>query len=432
MTPNDCGARQSPAATTKYPRPDGTDRRPARRRAERADGRPAVSAEPIRFEDELQDAGPSAADLEDPARTADAYAYLTSLDDAAVDLVLLAEKTGVETEASRWTRTNLADYVGLPPEVPEIAGVFYPGQRHLISGPGEAAKTWLCLAAAVAEIKASRGVIWADLDGMGPRDITARLVALGVTKAEIADLVYFTNPEGELEPPEIAELLAWASANQCRLFVADAFTGFLVAHDLDGYISRDVEKAWLRLDPLREAGIAVVLIDHVVKNERAQNGQAIGSERKGTAAYLHFDLKPRDKLSRGGTGRSRVGTSRDRGAYFPRPSAGELVLYSDADTGAVTWKIDPPRQEGETFRPTGYMEKVSRYLEKHPDAAKGSVETGVGGKAEYVRSALDLLVDEGFVSRTPGAHGALIHNVEKPYREAEDVLVPSSSPGGTT
>ncbi len=333
---------------------------------------------------------------------------------------------------SRWARTNLADYIGLPPEVPEIAGVFYPGQRHLVSGPGEAAKTWLCLGAAVAEIKAGRGVIWADLDGMGPRDITARLVALGVTKAEIAELVYFTNPEGELEVPEIGELLTWASGTDCRLFVTDAFTGFLVAHGLDGNIGIDVEQAWQRLDPLRAAGIAVVLIDHVIKNERARNGEAIGSERKGTAAYLHFDLKVRDKLSRGGTGRSRIGTTRDRGAYFPRPSAGELVLYSDAATGAVTWKIDPPHQEGETFRPTGYMEKVSRYLEQHPDAPKGAVETGIGGKAEYVRSALDLLVEEGFVSRTSGAHGALIHNAEKPYREAADVLVPSSSPGGTT
>jgi hypothetical protein len=334
---------------------------------------------------------------------------------------------------SRWTRTNLADYVGLSPEVPEIAGVFYLGQRHLISGPGEAAKTWLCLAAAVAEIKDGRGVIWADLDGMGPRDITARLVALGVTEAEIADLVYFTNPEGELEVPEIAELRAWASTTQCRLFVADAFTGFLVAHDLDGYISRDVEKAWLRLDPLREAGIAVVLIDHVVKNERAQNGQAIGSERKGTAAYLHFDLKVAagEKLSRGGTGRSRIGTSRDRGAYFQRPSAGELVLYSDADTGAVAWTINPPRVEGQ-FRPTGYMEKVSRYLEGVTEAPKGDVEAGVGGKTDYVRLALDLLVEEGYVSRTKGPRGALLHASLKPYREAHDDLAPTSPQKGAT
>lgn len=381
-----------------------------------------MSAEPIL---EPEDAGPP--DWQDDENVlADVDAYLRGPEPTAEELALDGGIFG--DPPSRWTRTNLADYVGLPPEVPEIAGVFYPGQRHLISGPGEAAKTWLCLAAAVAEIKDGRGVIWADLDGMGPRDITVRLVALGVTEAEIGDLVYFTNPEGELEVPEIVELLAWASANQCRLFVADAFTGFLVAHDLDGYLSRDVEKAWLRLDPLREAGIAVVLIDHVVKNERAQNGQAIGSERKGTAAYLHFDLKvvKGEKLSRGGTGRSRIGTSRDRGAYFQRPSAGELVLHSDADTGAVIWTINPPRVEGETFRPTGYMERVSRYLEVRPEAPKGDIESGVKGGTDYIRLALDLLIGDGYVSLTRGPHGALLHASLRPYREADDDLASSS------
>src|SRR5947207_1910248 len=83
--------------------------------------------------------------------------------------------------ASRWTRTKLSAYVGLPAELPEIARLFYVGRRHLISGPGEAMKTWLCLAAAVDEIRTGRGVIWADLDGMGPRDIAARLAAFGLS-----------------------------------------------------------------------------------------------------------------------------------------------------------------------------------------------------------------------------------------------------------
>ena len=275
-----------------------------------------MSAEPIlEPEDELLDAGPSEHDREDPANTADAYAFLAAVPELRPEEIAL-DGDIFGDPPSRWTRTNLADYVDLPPEVPEIAGVFYPGQRHLVSGPGEAAKTWLCLVAAVAEINAGRGVIWADLDGMGPRDITARLVALGITKAAIGDLVYFTNPEGELEEPEIAELLAWASTAKCRIFVTDAFTDILVEKRLDGKTENNLHKAWQRLDPLRTAGIAVVLIDHVVKNERAQNGQAIGSERKGTAAYLHFDLKALagGKLSRGGTGRSRRGTRRDRGA----------------------------------------------------------------------------------------------------------------------
>lgn len=336
-----------------------------------------------------------------------------------------------EVGPSSWTRIKLGAYVDMPAEVPEIAGLFYAGRRHLISGPGEAMKTWLCLAGAVEEIKAGRGVIWADLDGMGPRDITARLIALGVTTEQIDEFVYFTNPAGQLESRELVELLGWASSTSCRLLVMDAFTGFLVAHALDGNSGSDVQQAWERLDPLLNAEIAVVLIDHVVKNSDNRNGQAIGSERKGTAAHLHFDLKPLEKLARGGIGRSRINVTRDRGAHFQRPSAGELLVYSDADTGTVTWTIKPPATEGDTFRPTGYMEKVSRYLEANEDAAKGAVETAVGGKAEYIRIALDVLVQEGYATQASGARGALIHNSLKPYREADD-LVPTSSQGGTT
>lgn len=332
---------------------------------------------------------------------------------------------------SRWTRTSLSAYLGLPAELPEIADLFYAGRRHLISGPGEAMKTWLCLAACVSEIKAERGVIWADLDGMGPREIAARLIALGVSEEELDRYLYFTNPEGQLEDAEVMELLAWSASMGCRLFVADAFTGFLVTHDLDGNVGRDVEKAWQRLDQLCAAGIAVVLIDHVVKNADNRNGQAIGSERKGTAAHLHFDLKPLEKLARGGIGRSRIGVSRDRGAYFSRPYAGEFLVYSDADTGTITWTVKPPAVEGETFRPSVLMERVSRYLEATNDVTKTTVETSVDGKATYVRQALDILVKEGFASRTTGPRGAEIHNSLKPYREACDDPVPTPSHGGT-
>ena len=378
-----------------------------------------MSAEPLEHDEPFDAGTPDWQD--DPVALANIADYL-------LNRRTLEESDG-ETNGeppSRWTRIVLAAFIGLPAEVPTIAGLFYAARRHLISGPGEALKTWLCLAATVAEIKASRGVIWADIDGMGPRDITARLLALGATEEEIEQYVYFTNPEGQLDAPELRELLAWAAQTRCRLFVADAFTGFLVQHDLDGNVGKDVERAWNRLDPLLAAGIAVVLIDHVIKNPDNRNGQAIGSERKGTASYLHFDLKPLEKLARGGTGRSRVNVSRDRGAHFPRPTAGELILHSNADTGAVTWTLKPPTTDGDTFRPTIYMERVSRYIEQQIDAAKGDIEAGVAGGTDYIRLALDILIDEGFVSRTRAARGALLHASLKPYREAEDDLASTS------
>jgi len=322
--------------------------------------------------------------------------------------------------AGGWARVDLSSFIGLPAEEPQIAGVFYPGRRHLISGPGEAAKTWLCLGAAVSEIKADRGVLWADLDGMGPREIASRLTAYGVTPEEIATLVYFTNPEGELDDAQTFRLLEWARETECRMLVSDAFTGFLVRHGLDGNVGKDVEQAWQLLDPLTAADLAVVLIDHVVKLERSRNGQAIGSERKGTAAHLHFDLRPLEKFQRGGTGRSRIGVSRDRGAYFPRPYAGELVLRSDAETGAVTWTIQPPRDD-ETFRPTKLMERVSKFVEGYSEGvSKRAIEAGVKGNTDASRLALELLVTEGFIHRAIGANRSQLHTALKPYREADE------------
>lgn len=263
-------------------------------------------------------------------------------------------------------------------------------------------------------------VIWCDLDGMGPREIASRLTAYGVTPEEIAARIYFTAPEGELDDAQTRRLLKWAGEADCRMLVSDAFTGFLVRHGLDGNVTRDVEQVWQRLDAIKDAGLAAVLIDHVVKNAKNRNGEAIGSERKGTAAHLHFDLKPLEKFQRGGTGRSRIGVSRDRGAYFPRPYAGELVLRSDADTGAVTWTIQAPRDD-DTFRPTHLMEKVSKFVEGYPEGVtKRALESSVKGNTDAKRLALELLVTEGFVHREIGANRSQLHTALKPYREADE------------
>src|SRR5205085_11813439 len=122
--------------------------------------------------------------------------------------------------------------------------------------------------------------------------------------------------------------------------------------------------------------------------------------------HLHIDLKPIEKLQGGGTGPSRVDVSRDRGAYFQRPHAGELVLISDDDTGAVTWRLQPPTtDQAGGFRPTNLMEKVSRYVEDCVGGcSKRQVRENVGGKATYVAQATKLLVEEGFLhERAEGA-----------------------------
>ena len=102
-----------------------------------------MSAEPV-LESTPENAGlPEWQD--DPAALADIADYLDHRTPEELN-----GNTGGD-QPSRWTRVVLAAFIGLPAEVPTIAGLFYAARRHLISGPGEALKTWLCLAAVVVE-----------------------------------------------------------------------------------------------------------------------------------------------------------------------------------------------------------------------------------------------------------------------------------------
>jgi AAA domain len=71
----------------------------------------------------------------------------------------------------------------------------------------------------------------------------------------------------------------------------------------------------------------------------------------------------------------------------------------------------------DTFRPTGLMERVSRYLETTDEAPLRTIRAAVAGRAEYVDLASKCLVDEGFVTSTSGPRGASLHRSLRPYRE---------------
>jgi hypothetical protein len=98
-------------------------------------------------------------------------------------------------------------------------------------------------------------------------------------------------------------------------------------------------------------------------------------------------------------------------------------LDSDPETHRFTWSFVPASEvdEDHPFRPTGLMEKVSRWLEiQVAPQSQRAVEREKFGKTEYVREALRILVDEGFVERSEGQRGFL-HESRNPYREDLDL-----------
>jgi hypothetical protein len=150
----------------------------------------------------------------------------------------------------------------------------------------------------------------------------------------------------------------------------------------------------------------------------------------GASFEVRVELQP----SPGRVGRVLLVVSKDRHgavrAMSERSGAREIAAVVEIDgTGErPSVRVLPPpapsaaRPAAGEFRPTGYMDRVSRFLERRDgeDSSLGVVVAGVSGNDHHVRHALELLVAEGFVARSTGARGALMHRLVRPYREADD------------
>jgi hypothetical protein len=94
------------------------------------------------------------------------------------------------------------------------------------------------------------------------------------------------------------------------------------------------------------------------------------------------------------------------------------------ESGAVfTWRIQPDdsRSEEGEFRPTELMTKVSRFLERREEEpqSRNQIEEARLGKAEYVRKAIDVLIEEGFAEEFDGPRKARLVQLKRPFSDEE-------------
>ena len=318
-----------------------------------------------------------------------------------------------------WQSANLVTLAASQPEPPTIGGMLYPGKRTLMSGETESLKTWAALILAKAEMDAGYSVAWADLDAMGSAEVLSRLRALGIDDAVIGERFLYYDPAERLSDDVLDDVTAEIAARGIRLFVIDAFNPMLSPHGLDPSSTPDIETFWREVaDPICRAGAAPTLLDHVAKNAGASK-YAYGSERKASGAIVHIGFRLLHTLTRGGEGRALLIRRKDRPGYLPNPNIGRLILDSDGEN--VTYKLEADLSTADgRFRPTGYMERISIKLElKDEPVSQRWIEENVTGKGEHLRTALEVLSDEGYIMRTETSRGHHIESV-RPYREDAD------------
>jgi hypothetical protein len=306
--------------------------------------------------------------------------------------------------------------------------LIYAGKLHSFAGESESLKSWAAIIACSEEINAGRHCLYIDFEDCA-ESVAGRFLALGNTAAQLLEFLHYVRPTEPFGPAGWADM---TSTPQPSIAVLDGITEAMELHGLKLLDNTDIASFYRRIPRMLTAkGVAVVMIDHVTKSSEGRGRYSIGGQHKlaaiDGAAYMVEPIKP---FGRGQHGISRIMVAKDRPGRVREYLGGsnhvaDLHLRSQVD-GSVLPEIKAPRMvtadpESKSFRPTAVMEKVSRLLEEKAEAegfkgySKNVIEQSVGGKAQVVRAALELLVAEEFVCAEK-VGPALLHRSEKPFR----------------
>lgn len=326
------------------------------------------------------------------------------------------------------------------PERPTLAALehggalLYPGRVHSVAGESGSGKSWAALAVVAAVLASGDGAVYVDLEDT-PAGVLGRLLALGATADALRARFAYVRPDVPLHDADREALLALVTERRPVLVVIDS-AGEALAMDGLSQNEDDAVARWFRYGPrsIATLGPAVLLLDHVVKADDARGLWAIGSQRKRAAidgAAFILEQRKGDAFSRERAGRARLVVAKDRHGTFRRGQhVADMLVQPDGDRVSIRLVAvaDDGASEPGLWRPTGYMERISRVLETSAEPLSyNRICDLVKGKREHLRRAVDLLVVDGFVRTTPGPRNTTFHESAKPFRE-HDAGEPLSEP----
>jgi hypothetical protein len=167
------------------------------------------------------------------------------------------------------------------------------------------------------------------------------------------------------------------------------------------------------VQPLVSAGTSVVMLDNIGHGEDSKK-RAKGVSAKQDRADVTLSCRIRTAPSL-----SLIITCRKVRSVRAPFGYGDRWMFGRENQRVEKYEGAEEERSSDDFRPTGLMEKVSRYLNAG-EANRSSVRDGVHGKNEWVLRALDQLVQEGYVEEIRGGdtRGRTYRSLE-PFQESE-------------
>jgi hypothetical protein len=283
--------------------------------------------------------------------------------------------------------------------------LIYPGLTHWLMGEPGKGKTWVALYAA-AEVLADGGaVMYLDWEG-SRRIVGARLKALGCDVTQVDERFLYHRPQ-RITASSAAFLAGTVANRGVSLVVCDGVAKALARQGLNEDKAPEVLQ-WLELvvNPIADAGAAVLMLDHVVKEKEGRGLWARGSGAKlGEVTGAAWMVAAKGTFSRTKKGSFSLVQAKDREGFVAADGETVAVIHAEPSGGNLTLRVHAPEPKtDEVFRPTVFMERISRELQKANAAgltlSKRAVRATVKGSNDTKDLALETLVAEGYVAQT--------------------------------
>lgn len=306
-------------------------------------------------------------------------------------------------------------------------GLFYPARVNMVFGDSGGGKTWLLLYIIGQQMLQGRDAVLIDYEDHATAQV-ARLEQIGIPRDTILQHLVYIQPTERWSKQASEQIVAAINGRDVALAVVDS-TGEALAVDGIQPNADDEVARWFRgcARLLSENGVAVVLLDHVVKSkDQLRNSDfASGSHRKraavnGAAYFLEVIQAP----SRDHDGSFKLITRKCRFGWRKHGAVAALVTMKNRADGSdkVDFALNSVPDIGRTAsgKPlfTWYMQQVSEFLEEQTSPqSKAKIVQGIRRNERLTTTAIQTLVEEGYASVENGPRGSHLVRSMKPYRE---------------
>jgi KaiC/GvpD/RAD55 family RecA-like ATPase len=272
----------------------------------------------------------------------------------------------------------------------------YAAKIHAINAEAGSGKTLYALWEALQVIRRKHHVMYLDNEN-GPNSISERLEDLGADPDTIDESFrYYRSPEVSLEQETLENLFAEVDHVQPSLVIFDSLPDFLAMCGLDENNAGDVTQFIVRvLQPLKDRGIATMILDHVTKSPESRGRYARGSGAKLGKVDVSYTLTQPVPFDRERVGELKLQLHKDRDAYLRthhKFAVGGAPLLFVPDSSV----IEEPGRDGLTDNARVALDTLrEHYQEKGATHTQWLKASGLA-KSTFKR-ARDLLVDNALV-----------------------------------